>query len=83
MKLELILIGLFLFQTAKPFSQSSSVSSEGREMKENKVKFMATQLLAKFEDSTASCSIRRQVKTASVEDLHYIAVYSHKAVYMI
>ncbi|KAK9972596.1 hypothetical protein ABG768_025889 [Culter alburnus] len=50
----------YLEETAKPFSQSSSVSSEGREMKENKVKFMATQLLAKFEDSTASCSIRRQ-----------------------
>ncbi len=39
---------------------------------------MATQLLAKFEDSTASCSIRRQVNTilseltASVEDIHYI-----------
>uniref|UniRef100_A0A671PPU3 F-actin monooxygenase n=1 Tax=Sinocyclocheilus anshuiensis TaxID=1608454 RepID=A0A671PPU3_9TELE len=27
---------------------------------ENKVKFMATQLLAKFEDRTASCSVRRQ-----------------------
>ncbi|XP_067256246.1 F-actin-monooxygenase mical2b isoform X18 [Chanodichthys erythropterus] len=50
----------YLEETAKPFNQSSSVSSEGREMKENKVKFMATQLLAKFEDSTASCSIRRQ-----------------------
>uniref|UniRef100_A0A8C2BRQ9 F-actin monooxygenase n=1 Tax=Cyprinus carpio TaxID=7962 RepID=A0A8C2BRQ9_CYPCA len=40
--------------------QSSSAFNEGRELKENKVKFMATQLLAKFEDSTASCSIRRQ-----------------------
>ncbi|XP_048042189.1 F-actin-monooxygenase mical2b isoform X9 [Megalobrama amblycephala] len=50
----------YLEETAKPFNQSSAVSSEGREMKENKVKFMATQLLAKFEDSTASCSIRRQ-----------------------
>ncbi|XP_051755733.1 F-actin-monooxygenase MICAL2 isoform X2 [Ctenopharyngodon idella] len=50
----------YLEETTKPFNQSSSVSSEGRELKENKVKFMATQLLAKFEDSTASCSIRRQ-----------------------
>ncbi|XP_039546758.1 F-actin-monooxygenase MICAL2 isoform X2 [Pimephales promelas] len=50
----------YLEETAKSFNQSSSVSSEGRELKENKVKFMATQLLAKFEDSTASCSIRRQ-----------------------
>ncbi|XP_051755747.1 F-actin-monooxygenase mical2b isoform X14 [Ctenopharyngodon idella] len=51
----------YLEETTKPFNQSSSVSSEGRELKENKVKFMATQLLAKFEDSTASCSIRRQM----------------------
>ncbi|KAK7175791.1 hypothetical protein R3I93_000146 [Phoxinus phoxinus] len=50
----------YLEETAKSFNQSSSVSSERRELKENKVKFMATQLLAKFEDSTASCSIRRQ-----------------------
>uniref|UniRef100_A0A8C2ADZ4 F-actin monooxygenase n=1 Tax=Cyprinus carpio TaxID=7962 RepID=A0A8C2ADZ4_CYPCA len=39
------------------------ISSEGQELKENKVKLMATQLQAKFEDSTASCSIRRQVNT--------------------
>uniref|UniRef100_A0A8C2DM28 F-actin monooxygenase n=1 Tax=Cyprinus carpio TaxID=7962 RepID=A0A8C2DM28_CYPCA len=52
------------------------ISSEGQELKENKVKLMATQLQAKFEDRTASCSIRRQVNTtltklmAAVEDLH-------------
>uniref|UniRef100_A0A8C1UQL0 F-actin monooxygenase n=1 Tax=Cyprinus carpio TaxID=7962 RepID=A0A8C1UQL0_CYPCA len=45
------------------FRGTSSAFNEGRELKENKVKFMATQLLAKFEDSTASCSIRRQVNT--------------------
>ncbi|XP_050970564.1 F-actin-monooxygenase mical2b isoform X15 [Labeo rohita] len=50
----------YLEETTKSFNQRSSVSSEGQELKENKVKFMATQLLAKFEDSTASCSIRRQ-----------------------
>ncbi|XP_067315401.1 F-actin-monooxygenase mical2b isoform X6 [Pseudorasbora parva] len=50
----------YLEESAKSFNLSSSVSSEGRELKENKVKFMATQLQAKFEDSTASCSIRRQ-----------------------
>ncbi|XP_021333697.1 F-actin-monooxygenase mical2b-like isoform X33 [Danio rerio] len=50
----------YLEETTKSYNQSSSVSSEGRELKENKVKFMATQLLAKFEDSTASCSLRRQ-----------------------
>ncbi|XP_026071616.1 F-actin-monooxygenase MICAL2-like [Carassius auratus] len=50
----------YLEETTRSFNQSSSVSSEGRELKENKVKFIASQLLAKFEDSTASCSIRRQ-----------------------
>ncbi|XP_067256250.1 F-actin-monooxygenase mical2b isoform X22 [Chanodichthys erythropterus] len=59
----------YLEETAKPFNQSSSVSSEGREMKENKVKFMATQLLAKFEDSTASCSIRRQTDRSQTGEL--------------
>ncbi|KAK2914310.1 hypothetical protein Q8A67_002709 [Cirrhinus molitorella] len=49
----------YLEETTKSFNQSSSVSTEGRELKENKVKFMATQLLAKFEDSTAS-TVRRQ-----------------------
>ncbi|XP_051997129.1 F-actin-monooxygenase mical2b-like isoform X1 [Xyrauchen texanus] len=46
-------------QTTKSSNQSS-IASEVRELKENKVKFMATQLLAKFEDSRASCSLRRQ-----------------------
>uniref|UniRef100_A0A673ME83 F-actin monooxygenase n=1 Tax=Sinocyclocheilus rhinocerous TaxID=307959 RepID=A0A673ME83_9TELE len=36
------------------FRGTSSASNEVRELKENKVKFMATQLLAKFEDSTPS-----------------------------
>ncbi|XP_072517129.1 F-actin-monooxygenase mical2b isoform X2 [Salminus brasiliensis] len=47
-------------------SQSSSLTSEGRELKENKVKFMASQLLAKFEESTPSCTLRRQ-SDSSVE----------------
>uniref|UniRef100_A0AAY5EBX0 F-actin monooxygenase n=1 Tax=Electrophorus electricus TaxID=8005 RepID=A0AAY5EBX0_ELEEL len=46
-------------------SQSSSLESEGRELKENKVKYMASQLLAKFEESTPSCTLRRQVNTTS------------------
>uniref|UniRef100_A0A8C1K621 F-actin monooxygenase n=1 Tax=Cyprinus carpio TaxID=7962 RepID=A0A8C1K621_CYPCA len=50
----------YLEEPIKSINQSSSAFNEGRELKENKVKFMATQLLAKFEDSTASCSIRRQ-----------------------
>ncbi|KAL7866471.1 hypothetical protein AOLI_G00142850 [Acnodon oligacanthus] len=37
-----------------------SLASEGQELKENKVKFMASQLLAKFEESTPSCTLRRQ-----------------------
>ncbi len=78
MKLELLSDWSTSFQPIRSINQSSSVSNEGRELKENKVKFMATQLLAKFEDSTASCSIRRQVNTilselmAWVEDLHYM-----------
>uniref|UniRef100_A0A8C1D7D3 F-actin monooxygenase n=1 Tax=Cyprinus carpio carpio TaxID=630221 RepID=A0A8C1D7D3_CYPCA len=53
-------ISYFEETKSKSFIQSTSVSSEGQELKENKVKLMATQLQAKFEDSTASCSIRRQ-----------------------
>ncbi|XP_016392359.1 protein-methionine sulfoxide oxidase MICAL2-like isoform X4 [Sinocyclocheilus rhinocerous] len=49
----------YLEEPIRSINQSSSASNEVRELKENKVKFMATQLLAKFEDSTASCSIRR------------------------
>ncbi|KAI5608608.1 F-actin-methionine sulfoxide oxidase MICAL2 isoform X3, partial [Silurus asotus] len=40
---------------------SQNTASEKQELKENKVKFMASQLLAKFEDSTASCTLRRQI----------------------
>ncbi|XP_048042186.1 F-actin-monooxygenase mical2b isoform X7 [Megalobrama amblycephala] len=73
----------YLEETAKPFNQSSAVSSEGREMKENKVKFMATQLLAKFEDSTASCSIRRQRKaqTQKAREFHKKSI-KEKAVHL-
>ncbi|XP_050970563.1 F-actin-monooxygenase mical2b isoform X14 [Labeo rohita] len=62
----------YLEETTKSFNQRSSVSSEGQELKENKVKFMATQLLAKFEDSTASCSIRRQPHSSSLHFPHSI-----------
>ncbi|XP_034164516.2 F-actin-monooxygenase MICAL3 isoform X9 [Pangasianodon hypophthalmus] len=37
-----------------------NTASERQELKENKVKFMASQLLAKFEESTPSCTLRRQ-----------------------
>ncbi|XP_046897535.1 F-actin-monooxygenase MICAL2 isoform X2 [Hypomesus transpacificus] len=41
-------------------SQSGSSGGEGREPRENKVRSMATQLLAKFEESNPSCTLRRQ-----------------------
>ncbi|XP_077057803.1 F-actin-monooxygenase mical2b isoform X9 [Siphateles boraxobius] len=73
----------YLEETAKSFNHSSSVSSEGRELKENKVKFMATQFLAKFEDSSASCSIRRQRKaqTQKAREFHKKSV-KEKAVHL-
>ncbi|XP_047013914.1 F-actin-monooxygenase MICAL2 isoform X5 [Ictalurus punctatus] len=40
---------------------SQNTASERQELKENKVKFMASQLLAKFEESTPSCTLRRQL----------------------
>ncbi|KAG7327296.1 hypothetical protein KOW79_008902 [Hemibagrus wyckioides] len=39
---------------------SQNTAPEKQEIKENKVKFMASQLLAKFEESTPSCTLRRQ-----------------------
>ncbi|KAK3533051.1 hypothetical protein QTP70_006599 [Hemibagrus guttatus] len=39
---------------------SQNTEPEKQEIKENKVKFMASQLLAKFEESTPSCTLRRQ-----------------------
>ncbi|XP_058256790.1 F-actin-monooxygenase MICAL2 isoform X3 [Hemibagrus wyckioides] len=41
---------------------SQNTAPEKQEIKENKVKFMASQLLAKFEESTPSCTLRRQRK---------------------
>ncbi|XP_017562731.1 F-actin-monooxygenase MICAL2 isoform X5 [Pygocentrus nattereri] len=41
-------------------SSQRSLASEGQELKENKVKFMASQLLAKFEESNPGCTLRRQ-----------------------
>uniref|UniRef100_A0AAY4BAF8 F-actin monooxygenase n=1 Tax=Denticeps clupeoides TaxID=299321 RepID=A0AAY4BAF8_9TELE len=43
---------LFLLQATNLSNQASLLGREGREPKENKVKSMATQLLAKFEQST-------------------------------
>uniref|UniRef100_A0A8B9JPN8 F-actin monooxygenase n=1 Tax=Astyanax mexicanus TaxID=7994 RepID=A0A8B9JPN8_ASTMX len=44
-------------------SQSSCLASEGREQKENKVRFTTSQLVAKFEESTPVCTLRRQTQT--------------------
>ncbi|XP_062327159.1 F-actin-monooxygenase mical2b isoform X6 [Osmerus eperlanus] len=54
-------VGSYL-EEATLSSQSGSSGGEGREPKENKVRSMATQLLAKFEESNPSCSLRRQKK---------------------
>uniref|UniRef100_A0A3P9A4Q3 F-actin monooxygenase n=1 Tax=Esox lucius TaxID=8010 RepID=A0A3P9A4Q3_ESOLU len=51
----------FMKGMATNFSgQSSTCVGEGGEVKENKVRSMASQLLAKFEESTPSCTSRRQ-----------------------
>ncbi|XP_056600758.1 F-actin-monooxygenase mical2b isoform X12 [Triplophysa dalaica] len=47
--------------TTKSSNQRSFLASEGLELKENRVKFMATQLLAKFDNNTGGCSLRRQI----------------------
>uniref|UniRef100_A0A8B9JQL6 F-actin monooxygenase n=1 Tax=Astyanax mexicanus TaxID=7994 RepID=A0A8B9JQL6_ASTMX len=44
-------------------SQSSCLASEGREQKENKVRFTTSQLVAKFEESTPVCTLRRQASS--------------------
>uniref|UniRef100_A0A8C9RYV3 F-actin monooxygenase n=1 Tax=Scleropages formosus TaxID=113540 RepID=A0A8C9RYV3_SCLFO len=44
---------------------ANSAPESGELLKENKVKFMATQLLAKFEENAASCSLRRQAECDS------------------
>ncbi|XP_056600750.1 F-actin-monooxygenase mical2b isoform X5 [Triplophysa dalaica] len=49
--------------TTKSSNQRSFLASEGLELKENRVKFMATQLLAKFDNNTGGCSLRRQTES--------------------
>ncbi|XP_056600731.1 F-actin-monooxygenase MICAL2 isoform X2 [Triplophysa dalaica] len=51
--------------TTKSSNQRSFLASEGLELKENRVKFMATQLLAKFDNNTGGCSLRRQFPSVS------------------
>uniref|UniRef100_A0A8C7KJP6 F-actin monooxygenase n=1 Tax=Oncorhynchus kisutch TaxID=8019 RepID=A0A8C7KJP6_ONCKI len=47
-------------------SQSASCVGEGRGVKENKVRSMASQLLSKFEESNPSFTLRRQVRTTKI-----------------
>ncbi|XP_045070037.1 F-actin-monooxygenase MICAL2-like isoform X6 [Coregonus clupeaformis] len=50
----------YLEEATNVSSRSASCVGEGREVKENKVRSMATQLLSKFEESTPSFTLRRQ-----------------------
>ncbi|XP_007254721.3 F-actin-monooxygenase mical2b isoform X15 [Astyanax mexicanus] len=50
-------------QATNHISQSSCLASEGREQKENKVRFTTSQLVAKFEESTPVCTLRRQASS--------------------
>ncbi|XP_062327161.1 F-actin-monooxygenase mical2b isoform X8 [Osmerus eperlanus] len=61
-------VGSYL-EEATLSSQSGSSGGEGREPKENKVRSMATQLLAKFEESNPSCSLRRQSQASKCQGL--------------
>ncbi|XP_076879775.1 F-actin-monooxygenase mical2b isoform X15 [Brachyhypopomus gauderio] len=65
----------YLEEATNLSSQSSSLNLEGRELKENKVKFMASQLLAKFEQSTQSCTLRQ--KTSSSNSTSTITPHHH------
>ncbi|XP_066504577.1 F-actin-monooxygenase mical2b isoform X1 [Hoplias malabaricus] len=57
-------------------SQSALSAGEGQEQKENKVRSMATQLLAKFEENAPSCALRRQ----SYESLNQLETESDSSV---
>ncbi|XP_045069772.1 F-actin-monooxygenase MICAL2-like isoform X7 [Coregonus clupeaformis] len=50
----------YLEEATNVSRQSASCVGEGREVKDNKVRSMATQLLSKFEESTPSFTLRRQ-----------------------
>ncbi|XP_076879774.1 F-actin-monooxygenase mical2b isoform X14 [Brachyhypopomus gauderio] len=73
----------YLEEATNLSSQSSSLNLEGRELKENKVKFMASQLLAKFEQSTQSCTLRQKKKaqTQNAREFHKKSI-KEKAVHL-
>ncbi|XP_071257921.1 F-actin-monooxygenase mical2b-like isoform X12 [Salvelinus alpinus] len=64
-------------------SQSASCVGEGREVKENKVRSMASQLLSKFEESNPSFTLRRQKKaqTQNAREFHNKSI-KEKAVHL-
>uniref|UniRef100_A0A4W5MKY9 F-actin monooxygenase n=1 Tax=Hucho hucho TaxID=62062 RepID=A0A4W5MKY9_9TELE len=64
-------------------SQSASCVGEGREVKENKVRSMASQLLSKFEESNPSFTLRRQkkVQTQNAREFHDKSI-KEKAVHL-
>ncbi|NWR27774.1 MICA2 monooxygenase, partial [Tachuris rubrigastra] len=60
------LLGVFEEVGTSSFSSQGKAQSDGREgMNQNKVKSMATQLLAKFEESTSNTILQRQVVSCS------------------
>ncbi|KAJ8340219.1 hypothetical protein SKAU_G00348520 [Synaphobranchus kaupii] len=63
--------GSICLEEATNFSnQSANIGSEARDLKENRVRSMATQLLAKFEENSTNCVLLRKPKTdSSAENL--------------
>ncbi|XP_066503730.1 F-actin-monooxygenase MICAL2 [Hoplias malabaricus] len=64
-------------------SQNSSLPSEGQDLNKNKVKILSSQLLAKFEETTPSCTLRRQRKaqTQNTREFHKKSI-KEKAVHL-
>ncbi|TRY89835.1 hypothetical protein DNTS_026121, partial [Danionella cerebrum] len=55
-----------------------SVAPVGEEQKENKVRSMATQLLARFEENASSCALRRQKRVYIMERLSAEGFFFHR-----
>ncbi|XP_045069768.1 F-actin-monooxygenase MICAL2-like isoform X3 [Coregonus clupeaformis] len=73
----------YLEEATNVSRQSASCVGEGREVKDNKVRSMATQLLSKFEESTPSFTLRRQKKaqTQNAREFHNKSI-KEKAVHL-
>ncbi|XP_028811773.1 F-actin-monooxygenase MICAL2 isoform X6 [Denticeps clupeoides] len=72
-------IGTYLEEATNLSNQASLLGREGREPKENKVKSMATQLLAKFEQSTLRK--QRKAQTQNAREFHKKSI-KEKAVHL-